>query len=70
MEKAAEVLEAAQAMIEESGKTVESVIKHMAELTIECNRKVREEQQHWSTEAAEVRKGLASIPYMKDRSWP
>jgi low affinity Fe/Cu permease len=43
-EKAAEVLVAARALEEASEETVESAMERMAELTIECNRKVREER--------------------------
>ena len=41
-------------MKEASEVTVESVMEQMAELTIECNRKVREERQHWSTERTKL----------------
>ena len=53
-EKAAEVLVAARALEEASEETVESAMERMAELTIECNRKVREERQHWLTKRTKL----------------
>ncbi len=55
--------------------TVESVMEQMAELTIECNRTIQEERQHWSMErtklmakqANERRGHDAIIEHLKNR---
>jgi DNA-binding XRE family transcriptional regulator len=74
-EKAAEVLEAARAMKEVSEVTVESVMEQMTAMTIECEKKIREERQHWSAEREKLlakqkneRSGhVAIIEHLKNR---